>query len=43
MKRVVQILKIVQLFIYLPIEISFGSKKKSYIKLKKMMMEANLL
>jgi len=43
MKRILQLLKIVQLFIFLPHEISKGSKKRAYIRIKKMMIAANLL
>ncbi|TVZ56720.1 hypothetical protein OD91_2017 [Lutibacter sp. Hel_I_33_5] len=43
MKRVLQILKIIQLFIFLPFEISKGSKKRAYREIKKMMIAANLL
>jgi|TARA_B100000768_G_scaffold78695_1_gene74797 hypothetical protein len=43
MKKLSQILKIFQLFILLPFEITKGSKKKAYIKIKKTMIAANLL
>ncbi|PQJ75797.1 hypothetical protein BTO13_11435 [Polaribacter gangjinensis] len=43
MKRILQILKIIQLFIFLPFEISNGSKRRAYIRIKKMMIAANLL
>jgi hypothetical protein len=43
MKRLSQILKIFQLFILLPFEITKGSKKKAYMKIKKTMIAANLL
>jgi hypothetical protein len=43
MKRVLQVLKIILLFIFLPFEISKGSKRKAYIRIKKMMIAANLL
>ncbi len=43
MKRILQLLKIVQLFIFLPFEISKGSKKRAYMRIKKMMIAANLL
>ena len=43
MKKVLQLLKIVQLFILLPFEISKGSKKRAYMRIKKMMVAANLL
>jgi hypothetical protein len=43
MERTLKILKILQLFIFLPFEISKGSKKRAYIRIKKMMISANLL
>jgi hypothetical protein len=43
MKRFIEILKIVGLFLLLPIDIVQGSKKSAYIKIKKMMLAANLL
>lgn len=43
MKRILQLLKIVQLFIFLPHEISKGSKKRAYIRIKEKMIAANLL
>jgi hypothetical protein len=43
MKRFFQLLKIVQLFIFLPFEISKGSKKRAYMRIKKMMIAANIL
>ncbi len=43
MKKLFQILKIIQLFIFLPFEISKGSKKRAYMRIKKMMISANLL
>jgi hypothetical protein len=43
MKRILQLLKIIQLFLFLPFEISNGSKKRAYMKIKKMMIAANLL
>lgn len=43
MKKILQVLKIVQLFILLPFEISKGSKKRAYMRIKKMMIAANLL
>lgn len=43
MKKTLQILKIVQLFIFLPFEISNGAKRKAYQRIKKMMISANLL
>tara|TARA_B110000046_G_scaffold185611_1_gene228087 strand:+ start:6924 stop:7127 length:204 start_codon:yes stop_codon:yes gene_type:complete len=43
MKRTLKMLKIIQLFIFLPFEISNGSKKRAYIRIKKMMISANLL
>jgi hypothetical protein len=43
MKIFLQLLKIVQLFIFLPHEISKGSKKRAYMRIKKKMISANLL
>ena len=43
MKKVLQILKIFQLFIILPFSIINGSKKKAYHRIKRMMIAANLL
>jgi hypothetical protein len=43
MKTTFQLLKILQLFILLPLEISKGSKKRAYLRIKKMMIAANLL
>jgi hypothetical protein len=43
MKKILQLLKIIQLFIFLPFEISKGSKKRAYIKIKKMMIAVNRL
>mgnify|MGYP006981144492 FL=1 len=43
MYKLSQILKIIQLFILLPFEISRGSKKRAYIRIKKTMISANLL
>jgi hypothetical protein len=43
MKRTFQILKIIQLFIFLPFEISKGSKRRAHQKIKKIMISANLL
>ncbi len=43
MKKVLQILKIIQLFVFLPFEISKGSKRRAYMRIKKMMIAANLL
>ncbi|MDN3618679.1 hypothetical protein QWY81_04320 [Polaribacter undariae] len=43
MKRLLQFLRIIQLFLLLPFEISSGSKKRAYLKIKKMMVAANLL
>ena len=42
MKRILQFLKIVRFFIFLPHEVSEGSKKRGYIRIKKMMSAANL-
>ncbi|MEO9569805.1 MAG: hypothetical protein ABJH82_13850 [Polaribacter sp.] len=43
MKKILQLLKILQLFLLLPFEISKGSKKRAYMRIKKMMVAANLL
>jgi branched-subunit amino acid transport protein AzlD len=43
MKKFLQLLKIVQLFIFLPFEIFKGSKKRAYMRIKKKMISANLL
>jgi hypothetical protein len=43
MKRLLQLLKILQLFVLLPFEISKGSKKRAYMRIKQMMVAANLL
>lgn len=43
MKKVLQILKIIFMFISLPFEISKGSKRRAHVKIKKMMIAANLL
>ena len=43
MYKLSQILKIIQLFILLPFEISRGFKKRAYIRIKKTMISANLL
>ena len=43
MKKILQLLKIVQLFLFLPFEISKGSKKRAYMKIKETMVAANLL
>ena len=43
MKKFLQLLRIAQLFILLPFEISKGSKKRAYMKIKEMMVAANLL
>ncbi|MDX6747414.1 hypothetical protein SHK09_11470 [Polaribacter sp. PL03] len=43
MKRILRLLKIVQLFVLLPFEISNGSKRRAYMRIKKMMIAANIL
>jgi len=43
MKKAFKILKIVQLFLKLPFDISNGSKKRASLKIKKLMISANLL
>ena len=43
MKRLVQITKIIQLFLKLPFDISNGSKRKASQRIKKLMISARLL
>lgn len=43
MKKTLQILKIIQLLIFLPFEISKGSKRRAQNRIKKIMVAANLL
>lgn len=43
MKKITQLLKIALLFVLIPFEISKGSKKRAYIRIKKMMIAANIL
>jgi len=43
MKKLLLLLKIMQLYLLLPFEISKGSKKRAYMKIKKMMVAANIL
>jgi hypothetical protein len=43
MKRIQHLLKIVMLFALLPFEISKGSKKRIYTKIRKRMVAANIL
>jgi len=43
MKKFLQLLKIVQLFVLLPYQIYKGSKKRAYMKIKQTMVAANLL
>jgi hypothetical protein len=43
MKKIITILKIPLLLILLPFEISKGSKKRAYMRIKKTMHAANLL
>lgn len=43
MKKTLQVLKIIQLFVLLPFEISKGSKKRTQQRIKKIMISANLL
>jgi hypothetical protein len=43
MKRILQVFKIVKLLILLPFEISKGSKKRAYMRIKRTMIAANLL
>ena len=43
MKKILQFLKIIPLFIFLPFEISKASKRRMYLKIKKSMAAARLL
>ena len=43
MKQIIAILKIPLLLLLLPFEISKGAQKKAYIKIKKIMISANIL
>ncbi|MFY9242955.1 MAG: hypothetical protein WAO74_08010 [Polaribacter sp.] len=43
MKRLLQILKIIQLFLKLPFDIANGAKKSASIRIKQMMISAKLL
>ena len=43
MNQFFKIIKIVLLFLLLPIDICRGSKKKAYMRIKKLMISANLL
>ena len=43
MKKTLQILKIIQLFLRLPFDISNGSNRKTAIRIKKLMISARLL
>lgn len=43
MKKILQVLKILQLFLFLPFEISKASKKRTYMKIKEIIVAANLL
>ena len=42
MKRTIQILKVIQLFLFLPFSVENGSKKKYYQLIKKAMIDAKL-
>jgi len=42
MRKLSQIVKIIQLLILLPFHISRGSKKRAYVQIKKTMIAANL-
>tara|TARA_B110001469_G_C9323413_1_gene173208 strand:+ start:24 stop:167 length:144 start_codon:yes stop_codon:yes gene_type:complete len=42
MKIILQVLKIVLLFVFLLFEISNGKKRGSYVKIKKIMTDTNL-
>ena len=43
MKKLVQVLNVLKLFVLLPYEISKGSKKRAYMRIKQSMLSANLL
>jgi hypothetical protein len=43
MKKILQILKIIMIFLSLPFEISKGSKRRAQQRIKKIMIAANLL
>ena len=43
MKKTLQVLRIILLFIFLPFEISKGTKKRAYMNIKTKMIAANLL
>ncbi len=43
MKKIFKILKIIQLFLKLPFEISNGSQKRASVRIKKMIISARLL
>jgi len=43
MKKTLQILNVIRLFILLPFSIVQGSKKKAYRRIKKTMIASNLL
>jgi hypothetical protein len=43
MKKLLQIIKLMQLFVLLPIQIAKGSKKRAYLRIKELMVAANLL
>jgi hypothetical protein len=43
MKKTLQVLRIIVLFILLPIEISKGTKKRAYMNIKRKMVAANML
>jgi hypothetical protein len=42
MKIILQVLKIILLFVFLPFEISKGSKRRGFVKIKKIMTDTNL-
>jgi len=43
MKKTLQVLRIILLFIILPFEISKGTKKRAYMNIKRKMIAANML
>ena len=42
-KKLVRVLKVFKLFVLLPYEISKGSKKRAYMRIKQSMISAKLL
>ncbi|WP_262894640.1 hypothetical protein [Polaribacter sp. BAL334] len=43
MKKLLQILKIIQLYILLPFEITNGSRRRAHLRIRRLMIAANLL